>query len=48
MVQIFEQVVSDIENKDRDSNFFVLAANAAVEYYYFGKQKMCKIKVEPF
>ena len=56
MVQIYQQVVSDIESKDTDSNFFctgckiliTLLTFTVVEYYYFGRQKRCNIKVEPF
>ena len=56
MVQIYEQVVSDIENKDTGCNLFALAAkilvtllkSTVVEYYYFGRQKIRKIKIEPF
>ena len=54
MVQIYEQVVSDIENKDthckflhwlQNSDYFTYIYNGRV--LLFGKQKMCKIKMEP-
>ena len=57
IVQIYEQVVSDIENKDthckflhwlQNSDYFILLTSTVVEYYYFGRPKMCKIKMEPF
>ena len=52
MVQIYEQVVSDIENKDTHfctgcKMLITLLTSAVVEYYYFGRQKTCKIKMEP-
>ena len=55
MVQLYEQGVSDIENKGTPCNFFALAAKilitsltpTVVQYYYFGRQKMCKIKMKP-
>ena len=55
MVQIYEEVVSDIENKDTHCIFcsgckilITLLTSTVVEYYYFGRQKMCKIKMKPF
>ena len=54
MVQICVQVVSFIENKDTNCNFLHWLQNSdyftstVVEYYYFGGQKLCKIKMEPF
>ena len=48
MVQIYEQIVSDIEDKDTQIAFFctgckiliTLLISTVVEYYYFGRQKM--------
>ena len=51
MVQIYKQVVIDIENKffcTECKILFTLLTSTVVEYYYFGRHKMCKIKVEPF
>ena len=55
MVQIYKQVVSDIEKKIQIAIFctgckilITLLTSTVVEYYYFGRQKMCKIKVELF
>ena len=52
MVQIYDQLVSDSENKDTLQLFCKILINfvtsTVVEYYYFGRQKICKIKMEPF
>ena len=53
MVQVYEQVVSDNENKDTHCNFctgckilITLLTSTVVEYYYFGRQKMYKIEMK--
>ena len=56
MVQSYEEVVSNIETKMHIAIFctgckilyITLLTSTVVEYYYFGRQKMCKIKMDPF
>ena len=46
MVQIYEQVVSDIENKDTDSNFFYWLQNSNYFTYIYSRRVLLFWKTE--